>query len=254
MTQQHPPLFSVAGLDFAYGDKPVLSNVNFELFSGDRLALIGANGAGKSTLLRLLVGLAKPQRGTITAFGQRCASEQSFQQVRQRVGLLFQDSDDQLFCPTVLEDVAFGPLNLGQSAPQALATARQTLDSLGMAAFEDRVTYRLSGGEKRMVALATVLAMAPQVLLLDEPTNGLDADAEERLLSHLQALPQAMVIVSHDKAVLERLANRAVILQAGQLDSAVMHRHPHHHTHEHLHVHPGSELQNGQHADDDEHH
>lgn len=246
-------LLKVAGLGFAYGAKPVFSEVNFELQCGDRLALIGANGAGKSTLLRVLVGLAKPNSGSITAFGQHCVGEDSFQRVRQRMGLLFQDSDDQLFCPTVLEDVAFGPLNQGLAAELAVAKAHQTLASLGMAQFAERITYRLSGGEKRMVALATVLAMSPEILLLDEPTNGLDADAEERLLQHLQALPQAMVIVSHDRAVLERLANRAVILQSGQLDDAVMHRHPHHHAHEHLHIHPSSEVQAGKHGDAEHH-
>ncbi|MBO1272680.1 ABC transporter ATP-binding protein [Shewanella sp. 4t3-1-2LB] len=249
----HSALLKVAGLGFAYAQKPVFSEVNFELYPGDRLALIGANGAGKSTLLRVLVGLAKPNSGSITAFGQHCVGEESFQRVRQRMGLLFQDSDDQLFCPTVLEDVAFGPLNQGLTAEQAIAKAQTTLASLGMAQFAERITYRLSGGEKRMVALATVLAMSPEILLLDEPTNGLDAAAEERLLQHLQALPQAMIIVSHDRAVLERLANRAVILQSGQLDTAVMHRHPHQHAHEHLHVHPSSEVEAGKHGAKEHH-
>ena len=160
--------------------------------------------------------------------------------------MLFQDSDDQLFCPTVLEDVAFGPLNLGRTPAQARADARQTLDALGLTGFAGRVTHRLSGGEKRLVALATILAMHPQVLLLDEPTNGLDEATQERLIEHLARLPQAMLIVSHDHQVLERLVHRAVLLRDGRLTDATLHRHPHLHRHAHLHVHaPGEAADHG---------
>lgn len=242
------PLLSVHQLSVGYLNHKVLSQVSFDLYGGERLALVGANGAGKSTLLRTLVGLQAAQSGQIHGFGLVCRQEADFQQLRKRVGFLFQDSDDQLFCPTVLEDVAFGPLNLGLSASAARDKALQVLASLGMANFAERITYRLSGGEKRMIALATVLAMEPQVLLLDEPTNGLDDGAQQRLLSHLDSLPQAMIIVSHDRSVLERLATRAVMLAAGQLSNAVMHRHPH----EHLHVHAETRMIGGAH--EQEHH
>jgi cobalt/nickel transport system ATP-binding protein len=137
----------------------------------------------------------------------------------------------------VLDDVAFGPLNLGQSPERAVATAEATLTALGLQGYGARVTHRLSGGEKRLVALATVLAMRPRLLLLDEPTSGLDATSEGLLLDHLAALPQAMLIVSHEQRVLERLTTRAVVLEQGVLVDAEMHRHPHHHRHAHLHLH-----------------
>jgi cobalt/nickel transport system ATP-binding protein len=134
------------------------------------------------------------------------------------VGLLFQDSDDQLFCPTVAEDVAFGPLNLGKPREEVRRIVAQTLDALGLGGYEDRITYKLSGGEKRLVALATVLAMEPEVLLLDEPTAGLDDDAAERVMDVLRQLPQAMVIASHDERLLGRLPTRQLRLAGGQLE------------------------------------
>lgn len=238
MTQ---PLLSLAQLCFTYADRAVLSDVDFELHPGERVAILGANGAGKTTLLELMVGLNKPASGQIVAFGKPRRCERDFREVRARAGLLFQDSDNQLFCPTVLEDVAFGPLNLGRSGHEALAVAHRTLDELGIGDFAARITHKLSGGEKRLVALATVLAMEPDVLLLDEPTTGLDEATEQLLMDHLLRLPQAMVFISHDAAFVERLANRAVILKNGKLVDSVLHRHPHVHAHTHLHVHPADE-------------
>lgn len=235
-TSADSALLQVSSLQFGYPHHRVLKDISFQLKAHERLALIGGNGAGKSTLLRLLVGLEQAVAGEIRAFGQICQDEADFHTLRTQVGFLFQDSDDQLFCPTVLEDVAFGPLNLGHSKEDAIHIAHETLAKLGMQAFAERVTYRLSGGEKRMIALATVLAMAPKILLLDEPTNGLDSRAEERLLSHLEALPQAMIVVSHDERVIERLATRAVVLEQGVLKPALLHRHPHQHEHPHLHA------------------
>jgi cobalt/nickel transport system ATP-binding protein len=172
--------------------------------------------------------------------------EADFHEVRARAGLLFQDSDDQLFCPTVLEDVAFGPLNLGRTTEEARTDALRTLAALGLSGFEERVTHRLSAGEKRLVALATVLAMNPRVLLLDEPTNGLDEATETRLTELLAGMPQAMLIVSHDRRFLERLATRAVVLAEGRLAQAQIHRHPHSHSHSHLHIHvPGEAVEHG---------
>jgi cobalt/nickel transport system ATP-binding protein len=230
------PLLELAGVHFRYSDRAVLRGADLQLAAGQRVALIGANGAGKTTLLHLLVGLARPSAGEVRAFGHPRRTEADFREVRTRVGLLFQDSDDQLFCPTVIEDVAFGPLNLGRGAARARADAEQTLAALGLAGFADRVTHRLSGGEKRLVALATILAMHPQVLLLDEPTNGLDETMRERLIGHLCALPQAMLIVSHDHLVLERLASRALVLAEGRLTEGTLHRHPHRHAHLHVHT------------------
>lgn len=232
------PLFSLKGICFARPDgRGVLAQIDFDLHSGERVALIGGNGAGKTTLLHLMVGLHKPTTGTITAFGRERSTEVDFHEVRRRAGLLFQDSDDQLFCPSVLDDVAFGPLNLGYGRVEAREIAVATLQSLGLSGFAERITHKLSGGEKRLVSLATVLAMRPDVLLLDEPTNGLDAVANGALLTHLQALPQAMVIASHDRALIATLATRAVLLRDGRLCEARLHAHPHTHVHTHPHLH-----------------
>tara|TARA_R110000868_G_scaffold92100_4_gene255274 strand:+ start:8643 stop:9302 length:660 start_codon:yes stop_codon:yes gene_type:complete len=199
---------------FATGRK-VLNGVNLSLGVGEKIALLGANGAGKSSLLHCVMGLAPIQQGDISIFGRACQTENDFRTIRGRVGLLFQDSDDQLFCPTVLEDVMFGPLNLGHSRDEARESALQVLSDLGLGGFGDRITYQLSGGEKRLVALATVLAMSPEVLLLDEPTNGLDADVEKRLIAILQSLPQSMLIISHDRDFLDQIATRFVRLENG---------------------------------------
>lgn len=215
---QNPALVSARQISYRYhGRGKVLDGVDLDLFPGERLALTGPNGAGKTTLLHLLVGLIKPRKGEIIAFGSSRKQEADFLEVRARAGLLFQDPDDQLFCPTVLEDVAFGPLNLGKPRDEAIQIATDTLKDLGMAGFEDRVTHQLSGGEKRMITLAAVLAMNPDVLLLDEPTNALDEAARHRLLNTLLSLPQAMIIVSHDKSFLSQLATRQVHLEDAQL-------------------------------------
>jgi cobalt/nickel transport system ATP-binding protein len=220
----------------------VFQKLSLVLKSGDRLALLGSNGSGKTTLLQTIVGLNKLESGNLVVFGRECQDESDFIEVRKRVGLLFQDSDDQLFCPTVLEDVAFGPMNLGLNAHEAKEKALNTLKKLELESLSERITHQLSGGQKRLVALATVLAMEPEILLLDEPTNALDDQSKERLLVLLQSLDQAMVIVSHDQAVIDRLANRAVIMKNGSLVDGVIHRHPHRHEHSHLHVHEKSEI------------
>ncbi|WP_378941226.1 energy-coupling factor ABC transporter ATP-binding protein [Mesorhizobium sp. ANAO-SY3R2] len=202
----------------------VLDDLSLTLEAGERLALIGSNGAGKTTLLRTIVGLQRAT-GEILAFGMHCRSEADFRQVRAKAAYLFQDPDDQLFCPTVIDDVAFGPLNLGMLHQEAMDLARTILGELDLGHLADRITHRLSGGEKRLVSLAAVLAMRPQVLLLDEPTNALDEAHLERMLDILSRLPIAMIIVSHDWALLEHLTDRAVILRGGRLIPAMLHRH-----------------------------
>lgn len=211
-------LIETRGLSYRYPRRgQVLNEVDFTLRAGDRVALTGSNGAGKTTLLHLLVGLKKAKAGEIHAFGALRQVEKEFVEVRARAGFLFQDPDDQLFCPTVLEDVAFGPLNLGKSREQAMRIATDALASVGLAGFEERITHQLSGGEKRMVTLASVLAMEPEVLLLDEPSNALDNKARWRLINILQELPQAMIIISHDDDFLGHLANRWVRLEDARL-------------------------------------
>jgi cobalt/nickel transport system ATP-binding protein len=182
------------------------------------LAVTGDNGSGKTTFLHLIVGLLKPGGGTIAVFGKPRKIESDFHEVRRRVGLLFQDADDQLFCPTVAEDVAFGPLNLGLGREQVRQIVAQTLKELGLAGYEQRLTYRLSSGEKKLVALATVLAMQPEVLLLDEPTSGLDQRAVGRLLDVLRNLSQAMILISHDRDFRRQIAGRTLLLQNGRIE------------------------------------
>jgi cobalt/nickel transport system ATP-binding protein len=211
-------LIVLSDIRFAYEpERPVLDGVDLALAAGERVALTGANGAGKTTLLHVAVGLLRPAAGRVVAFGAERRTEADFREVRIRAGLVFQDPDDQLFCPTVAEDVAFGPLNLGLSAEEARAITGATLAALGLGGFEDRITHRLSGGEKRLVTLAAVLAMRPEVLLLDEPVNALDEAAAARLLDVLLDLPQAMLIVSHDRAFREALATRTVRLEGGRI-------------------------------------
>lgn len=216
-----PALFRLSGIRLCYDqERQVLRDLDLSLHAGERLSISGSNGAGKSSLLLVMVGLLVPQAGSIEAFGHPRRGEHAFHEVRRRAGLLFQDPDDQLFCPGVLEDVAFGPLNLGLGRAEAYALASDTLALLGLTDLETRITHRLSGGEKRLVGLAGVLAMKPDVLLLDEPTCGLDDAATRRLTAALDALDQAMVIVTHDAAFCARLATRRLRLDAGRLVAA----------------------------------
>lgn len=214
-------LVALHDVGFAYRpDRPVLAHCDFRLAPGERVGLIGPNGSGKTTLLALVVGLLRPTEGQVEVFGRHRLSENDFGEVRGRAGLLFQDADDQLFCPTVAEDVAFGPLNLGKPRHEVRRIVADTLQSLGLAGYEDRITHQLSGGEKRLVSLATVLAMQPEVLLLDEPTAGLDEETVQRVTEILLGLPQAMVLVAHDPQFLARTATRVVRLAGGRLEPA----------------------------------
>jgi cobalt/nickel transport system ATP-binding protein len=223
MTYFNKPLIEIKNLNYAYPRREsVLKNINFSLNSGDRAVINGDNGAGKTTLLHLIVGLKKAKKGDIFGFGELCKTEKQFNRLRAKAGLLFQDPDDQLFCPTVLEDVMFGPLNLGFTKQQAIQKSIATLNSLGLQGFESRITHQLSGGEKRMVTLASVLVMEPEVLILDEPTNALDEKAKLRLLNILQTLPLAMIIISHDKPFVQQLATRTLILQNGLLTELII--------------------------------
>jgi len=199
------PLIELHNITFAYpgSPQPVFRDFNFQLLPGNHLGLMGPNGCGKTTLLHLIMGLLRPQAGRIVIFGEEVSKEKDFISVRQKVGLLFQNPDDQLFCPTVLEDVAFGPLNQGKEPAAAVQIARETMARLGLTGFEDRVTYKLSGGEKKLVALATVLAMQPRLLLLDEPTAGLDEGTRHRLIHILQDLDIAYMIVYHENNFLQ---------------------------------------------------
>jgi len=195
----------------------VFEDLNFRLRKGDRIGIVGPNGSGKTTLLHLVVGLIKPNAGEIVVFGKPRKEEKDFREVRKRVGLLFQDPEDQLFCPTVAEDVAFGPLNLRIPKEEVHRIVRRTLEEVGLAGFEDRVTYNLSGGEKKLVSLATLFAMNPEVLLLDEPTAGLDEEATEKIEGILREKVETYIIVSHLRDVLEETTDRIFKMEEGRL-------------------------------------
>ena len=226
-------LINLEDVNFSYpGGRKVLRSVSFQLHRGEKIGLIGPNGSGKTSLFHLIMGLLKPESGRIEIFGKLMQKERHFKKVRQKIGLLFQDSDDQLFSPTVLEDVAFGPLNLGKSIPDAKKIARETLDSVGLSGFEERVTYKLSGGEKRLVSFATVLAMEPEVLLLDEPTTGLDHATTDKMIGILKQLDLAYVFISHNMDFIVKTTDKVYGMVEGRILSekeSALHTHVHAH-------------------------
>ncbi len=210
-------MIRLSNIRFRYNCRYVLDGVSLEVLRGDRIGLLGANGSGKTTLCHIIMGLISPESGEVEIFGKPRRTKPDFTEIRGRVGYLFQDSDDQLFCPTVLEDVAFGPLNMGKSPEEAKRIVRSTLASLKLDGFENRVTYRLSGGEKRLVALATVLAMEPEVLILDEPTSGLDEPTADRLAEILVASDLTYILISHDREFVDRTTNKRFQIKNGIL-------------------------------------
>lgn len=227
------PLIELDNLSFAYPDGPkVIDQLDFQLTNQDKIGLVAPNGSGKTTLFHLIMGLIKPIEGVIKLFGKAMQTEKDFAAMRPKIGLLFQDSDDQLFSPTVIEDVAFGPLNMGLSKTEALSRSRQTLADLGLEEFENRITFKLSGGEKRLVALATILVMKPQVLLLDEPAAGLDEKTKERLQALLNRFDLATIVISHEFDFLNAVTDRIHTMEKGRIhtDEALqthVHRHAH---------------------------
>ena len=227
------PIIELKGISYAYpGGRKVLDNLDFTLSRKDRIGLVAPNGSGKTTLFHVIMGLLKPSAGSIEIFGKPVRKEKDFRDVRRRIGLLFQDADDQLFSPTVIEDVAFGPLNLGKSSREAIEISRKTLSFLGMSEFEDRITFKLSGGEKRMISLATILAMEPEILLLDEPTTGLDNATRETLAKVLEALDMSLILISHNADFLEATTDTIYSMENGRiLTDEQVHFHYHYHAH-----------------------
>ena len=226
-------LINLTDISFSYpGGPEVLDKLNLQLSRNEKTGLIGPNGSGKTTLFHIIMGLLKPRSGNIEIFGKPAKEEKDFIDVRMRIGLLFQDADDQLFSPTVLEDVAFGPLNIGKSKDEAIDIARKTLEFLDLAGFEDRLTYKLSGGEKRLVSLATVLAMKPEVLLLDEPTTGLDEKTKTKIKKTLSELDLSYILISHEFDLLSEITDSIYTMNKGKIifDKD--------HLHEHVHAHP----------------
>jgi cobalt/nickel transport system ATP-binding protein len=207
-------LIDVRGLRFRYEDgTPALNGVDFQLAARETVALLGANGSGKTTFVLHLNGLLSGE-GVITVCGIPVRKD-TLAQVRQKIGLVFQDSDNQLFMPTVLEDVSFGPLNLGLDRDAAVVRARAALEQVGMLKAERKAPYHLSAGEKKRVAIAGILAMEPEILILDEPTTFLDPPGQHALAELLNSLPQAKILVTHDVEFAMCLADRAVFFEKG---------------------------------------
>lgn len=227
-------IIELSKVSYAYpgSASKVIDALDLSFYRGDRVGIMAPNGSGKTTLFYLIMGLIKPDSGSISLFGNRVSVEKDFEVIRHRIGFLFQDADDQLFSPTVLEDVAFGPLNMGKTAARAREIAEQTLSNLGLEALTHRVTHQLSGGEKRMVSLATVLAMEPEVLLLDEPSNGLDEATKQRLIHFLEGLDLSYLVISHDHDFLYELSKTNFTMKEGKL-SAMGRMHKHYHSHPH---------------------
>lgn len=204
-------------LRYSYPDgTPALVDISFRITHGESVGVAGANGAGKSTLLLQLAGVLFPDGGDLR-IGDFSLTRQTANQVRRSVGLIFQNPDDQLFMPTVYEDVAFGPLQTGCSLEEVDRLVRQALEQVDAWHLKDRAPYRLSGGEKRMVAIATVLAMAPDILVLDEPSAALDPAARRRLIELLATFKHTKIIASHDLDMVLDLCERTIVLARGKV-------------------------------------
>lgn len=210
------PLIDVRGLQFRYDDgTAALNGVDFQLMPGETVALLGANGSGKTTFVMHLNGLLTGQ-GDVEVCGLR-VDRKNLAAIRRKIGLVFQDSESQLFMPSVLEDVAFGPLNLGMSPHEASDRAKAALEQVGMTAAISRAPYHLSAGEKKRVAIAGILAMDPEILVLDEPTTFLDPPAQRALAELLSRLPQAKILVTHDIPFAHFMCGRAVFFREGRI-------------------------------------
>jgi cobalt/nickel transport system ATP-binding protein len=211
------PSLEVTDLNFSYPDgHEALRNVDLHVHHGERVALLGPNGAGKTTLLLHLNGILRPSSGTVKVAGLE-VSDESALEVRRRVGLVFQDPDDQLFMPTVGQDVAFGPANFGVAGLELDNRVTEALEAVSMLAAVERAPHHLSYGERRRVAIATVLAMRPEIIVLDEPTSNLDPASRRELMNVLAELPITQLVVTHDLPFALELCPRALVMDEGRI-------------------------------------
>lgn len=209
-------VLSVHDLHFSYHDHhAALRGVSFDLCEGDKVALVGPNGAGKSTLMLHLNGILTG-KGDVTVGGARI-SRDNLPAIRAMVGLVFQNPDDQLFSPTVFEDVAFGPLHMGLPKDEVLVRVEAALNAVNMTNYRDRMSHHLSVGEKKRIAIATVLSMNPQILVLDEPSAGLDPRARRTLINLLRELPITMLVSTHDMRMVQELFPRTIVMDEGRI-------------------------------------
>ncbi|MBQ2086283.1 MAG: ABC transporter ATP-binding protein [Oscillospiraceae bacterium] len=201
---------------FSYpGSAPALEGVTFEVNDGEKVGLIGANGAGKSTLMKCVPGLLEAS-GMITV-GGLAVNRENLAEIRRKVGYVLQDPDSQMFMPKVIDDMIFGPVNYGLSREEAEAQADRVLEELGMTRLRDRYNHRISGGEKRMAAIATVLAMGPDIMLMDEPSSSLDPRNRRALINTIKRLDRTMLIASHDLDMILDICSRVILLDGGKL-------------------------------------
>ncbi len=211
------PVLDVRGVHHVYPDGHLaLRGVDLHVHPGERVALLGPNGAGKTTLILHLNGILTPTSGSVSVSGLPVVRD-NLLEVRRRVGIVFQDPDDQLFMPTVRDDVAFGPANLGLRGPELQARVAAALSAVGMSDVADRPPHHLSFGQRRRVAVATVLAMEPQVLVLDEPSSNLDPASRRELAEILLSLPVTLLMVTHDLPYALQVCDRSLVLSGGQI-------------------------------------
>lgn len=213
---ENQPTLVVKNLHFSYPDgRPALHGVSLQINYGEKVALVGPNGAGKSTLMLHLNGILAGE-GEIEV-ADLPVEKPNLPMIRAKVGLVFQNPDDQLFSPTVFEDVAFGPLHMGLPEAQVRARVNEALKQVGMQDYADRLSHHLSVGEKKRVAIATVLSMRPEILVLDEPSAGLDPRARRGLITLLRELPQTMLVSTHDMLLVQELFPRMIIMDEGYI-------------------------------------
>ncbi len=225
MTLSSDSAFGLRDVSYSYNNVAALRGVSLQVRRGERIALLGANGSGKSTLLRLLSGLAFPDHGEISFFGEplteaKLQAEEFFFRFRQKVGVVFQNPDVQLFNASVYDEVAFGPLQMRWSKPEVRRKVEDTLNTLGIFALKDRSPHRLSGGEKKRVALASVLVLDPEVLLLDEPSAALDPNSQSQMIEIVKSWKgsgKTIITATHNLDTLEDVADRCYILDDGRL-------------------------------------
>lgn len=210
----------IENLSFAYPDgHPALQDISLKINQGEKVALVGPNGAGKTTLLLHLNGTY--QGKGIIKIGEMAVKKENLPFIRARVGLIFQSPDDQLFSPTVFEDVAYGPLYQGLSQKEVEDRVHEALTAVNMSEYRDRSSYHLSTGEKKRIAIATVLSMQPDILVFDEPTAGLDPRARRGLINLLKKIPQTILVATHDLHLVKELLPRSIVMDMGKIHADI---------------------------------
>ncbi len=210
-------VIEISDLCYSYPDgKIALENINLDIFKGESVGIVGANGAGKTTLILHINGIIRNNNGNIKVVDMEM-TDKNVRKIRSKVGLVFQNPEDQLFSPTVFEDVSFGPLNMKLPADEVVKRTTNALEMVEMSGFENRSSHHLSEGEKKRISIATVLSMNPEILVLDEPTSNLDPKHRRELINLLKKINKTIIIVSHDLEAMLELCNRTVLMNKGKI-------------------------------------